>query len=165
MDNSSVLRRPGALTATAVLALGLLTAGTAALARPALAASCVGTSCDKVDPVASGCVNDAVTLDQVSDVDGNGNHVVKLMWSRNCRAAWASSAGGYSGRINVAIVRYRCTLFLGGNCLDYVTNAQETISMFSGGWTDMLGDTIFAVAAVDVSFNHGTALFHNGTEV
>jgi hypothetical protein len=162
MDNSFVLRRLGVLATAAVLALGLLTVGTVAQARPALAAACVGSSCDRVDPFTSGCVNDSIVLDQVSDVDQNGNHVVQLMWSRSCNAGWARSTGSYSGRINVAIVRYRCTRSQLGNCLNFVINAQETISMFSGGWTDMLGDTMFAIQAVDVSYHDGTAFFHNG---
>ena len=162
MFDSFVVRRLGALATTAVLALGMLTAGTVAQSRPALAASCNGSSCDFVDPQASGCSADAVTLDSVSTT---GGFVVQLRWSKTCHAGWARSAGGYAGEITVEINRYQCRRFQGGVCTSPLITAQELLAMFSGGWTDMVGDTQLGVQAVDVTHGVGTGLWHNGVAV
>jgi hypothetical protein len=160
MGNSFVVRRLAPLATTAALALGMLAVGTAAQTRPALAA-CSGFSCDFQDPQTSGCHSDAVTLDQV---DTAGGFEVQFRWSRSCAAGWARSAGPYTTRIQVAIDRYVCHQRIEGVCV-YSVDSEEIISMFSGGWTDMLGDEGSGLRARDVSHSQITHLWLHGSLV
>src|SRR5262249_3299658 len=155
MGNSFVVRRLAPLATLAVLALGLVAAATAVQARPAFA-MCSGFGCDLVDPQTSGCSADAKTLDQV---DTSGGFEVQLRWSKACGAGWARSAGGYSGRIQVAIDRYVCQRRIEGVCI-YSVDEEEIISMFSGGWTDMLGDQLSGLRARDATHSQITHLYH-----
>jgi len=71
--------------ATSLTVLGLAAAGTA-IATPANAAGCYGSSCEGKDPAAY-CQSDAITPS--NGAIWLGSAYVELRYSPSCRAAWA----------------------------------------------------------------------------
>jgi hypothetical protein len=147
-----------------VLGVGSFAGGAVATSGTALAASCGPgiRTCDHQDPEAMGCAGgNATTLDQAAV----GSFVVQLRYSALCHAGWTRSTGGYTGRINMEIIRWRCAQFVGTDCIRFVQNASDSISAFSGGWTNMLDDTLFGLQACDTTHNDCTGIWHNGVLV
>ncbi|MFD9339529.1 YjfA family protein [Streptomyces sp. NPDC060028] len=62
-------------------------------AAPKAAPTCYATTCYGLDPIASHCVDDAVTIDDAV-LDGR---IVRLRYSAECRAAWAQLWFGKPG--------------------------------------------------------------------
>jgi hypothetical protein len=56
-----------------------------------LTATCFGPTCSHKDPKATGCANDAKTLESVGGPQGR---VLSLRYSPTCRAAWAKLEHG-----------------------------------------------------------------------
>ncbi|MFH8973457.1 YjfA family protein [Streptomyces sp. NPDC017890] len=96
-------RRPaGALAAVLITAAATSVLSTPAHSAPPEATSkpparapvtCFATTCDGLDPLATHCVDDAVTIDDAT-VDGR---IIRLRYSAECRAAWAQLWFGKPG--------------------------------------------------------------------
>ena len=100
-----------------IASLGLATTVVATVftigAPAAVAACCHGASCSGLDPQATGCSADAVTLGSAT----TGDVTVNLRYSANCGAAWVRIYGGPSDRASVQNsvgTMYKVTLGQGG---------------------------------------------------
>ncbi|MGV9557324.1 YjfA family protein [Streptomyces sp. NPDC003401] len=83
-----------AAAAASVVPTSAQAAPEAAAGTPARApATCFAASCHDLDPVETHCVDDAVTIDDVT-LDGR---IVRLRYSAQCRAAWAQLWYGKPG--------------------------------------------------------------------
>lgn len=116
------MRKIASLGLAAAISATALTIG----APTALAASCYGTTCSGLDPQATGCSADAVTLGSAT----TGDVTVNLRYSSNCGAAWVRIYGGPSDRASIQNsvgTMYKVTLGqAGGSSWSLMVNRSGT---------------------------------------